>query len=123
MRARKTEVHSRPRTRLLTRARIPREKGYRMFRPDRKVQMPGRVKEHRQPPRKARGLTPAQQAVPAQGPGGGARLFPGAGYGTASAHPSTSTVETAPAVRFAQRGSLFSSREADSFSHAPRMPI
>ena len=32
-------------------------------------------------------------------------------------------VETAPAVRLAQRGSLFSSREADSFSHAPRMPI
>ena len=66
MRARKTEVHSRPRTRLLTRARIPREKGYRMFRPDRKVQMPGKVKEHRQPPRKARGLIPAQQAVPVQ---------------------------------------------------------
>ena len=37
-----------------------------MFRPDRKVQMPGKVKEHRQPPRKARGLIPAQQAVPVQ---------------------------------------------------------
>ena len=66
MRARTTEVHSRPRTRLLTRARIPREKGYRMSRPDRKVQMPGKAKEHRQPPRKTRGLIPAQQAVPVQ---------------------------------------------------------
>ena len=52
-------------------------------------------------------------------PGGGAAGF------DAEAHlqrPSAA-VETAPAVRFAQRVSPFSSREADSFSHAPRMPI
>lgn len=41
------------------------EKGYRMFRPTGRYKCP-KVKEHRQPPRKARGLIPAQQAVPVQ---------------------------------------------------------
>ena len=54
--------------------------------------------------------------------GGGARLFPGAGYGTASAHPSASTVETAPAVSACQSSSPPARFSSVPVFQAPRIP-
>ena len=52
-----------------------------------------------------------------------ARLFPGAGYGTASAHPSASTVETAPAVSACQSSSPPARFSSVPVFQAPRIPI
>ena len=68
------------------------------------------------------GAEQPRQAAPARGPGGGARLFPGAGGGTASAHPSASTVETAPAVSACQSSSPPARFSSVPVFQAPRIP-